>query len=62
MLSRYFAAVVAAAFLAYFAPLAAQSIGTSDDARGDSGPVQQRAPAGRAQPVPVMEFFEVYEQ
>jgi amidase len=78
MLSRYFAAVVAAGFLAYFAPLAAPSIGASDNARAHSGlgqsiradqdarakpgPVQQRTPAGRAQPVPVMEFFEVHEQ
>src|SRR5688572_20193404 len=101
MLSRYFAAMVAAGFLAYFAPLAArstrpsdnaqarsgqaQSIGAGEDARVDSRLVQQRTPArsirpsenarahswpslqqrtpaGRAQPVPVMEFFEVHEQ
>ena len=63
MLSRYFAAVVAAGFLAYFAPLAAQSIRPSENARDHSGPsLQQRTPAGRAQPVPVMEFFEVHEQ
>ncbi len=62
MVSRYFAAFVAAGFLAYFAPLAAQSIDASENARAHSGLVQQRTPAGRPQPVPVLEFFEVHEQ
>lgn len=47
MLSRYFAAFVAAGFLAYFAPLSAE---------------QQRTSAARPQPAPVMEYFEVHEQ
>ncbi len=47
MLSRYFAAFVAAGFLAYFAPPSAE---------------QQRTSAARPQPAPVMEYFEVHEQ
>ena len=52
MLSRHFTAFVVAGFLAYFAPLAAQQ----------RAPLQQRTPAGRPQPAPVMEFFEVHER
>jgi amidase len=62
MVSRYFAAVVAAGFLAYFAPLLAPSIHANENAGAQSGLSQQRAPAGRPQPAPVMEFFEVHER
>jgi Asp-tRNA(Asn)/Glu-tRNA(Gln) amidotransferase A subunit family amidase len=79
MLSRYFAAFVAAGFLAYFAcperarafslgrvewaPLTAQSIRASEHTRLQSGPsAEQRTPAARQQPAPVMEYFEVHEQ
>ena len=44
-------------------PLRADSIRAGDDARAHSGPsAEQRTPAGRPQPAPVMEFFEVHEQ